>query len=90
MLNKIVYLINVALKDDHGVTYNTLNALFDVLKSYDKDETIYRNILSQLKQANGRYYLDDDANIVRSAEKEDISNIGRREGNGEGREWDRY
>ena len=25
-----------------------------------------------------------------SAEKEDISMIGRREGNGEGREWDRY
>ena len=63
MLNKIVYLINVALKDDDGVAYNTLNALFDVLKSYDKDDSVYRNILSQLRQANGRYYLDDDANI---------------------------
>ena len=63
MLNKIVYLIYVALKDDDGVAYNTLNALFDVLKSYDKDDSAYRNILSQLRQANGRYYLDDDANI---------------------------
>jgi len=63
MLNKIVYLINVALKDDDGMTYNTLVALLDVLKSYDKDDSVYRNILSQLRQANGRYYLDDDANI---------------------------